>query len=56
MHAWHDREREAKGDRDPVSRTNFNEIHASRFESVIENIEPTCRKRLLTLASVYQQR
>ena len=24
-----------RGDRDPVSRTNFNEIHASRFESVI---------------------
>ena len=23
------------GDRDPVSRTNFNKIHASRFESVI---------------------
>ena len=25
----------AKGDRDPISRTNFNKIHASRFESVI---------------------
>ena len=24
-----------RGDRDPVSRTNFNKIHASRFESVI---------------------
>ena len=23
------------GDRDPVSRTNFNKIHAARFESVI---------------------
>ena len=27
--------RVAKGGRDPVSRTNFNKIHASRFESVI---------------------
>ena len=25
----------AKGDRDPVSGTNVNKIHASRFESVI---------------------
>ena len=24
-----------RGDRDPVSRTNFNKIHASRFESII---------------------
>ena len=27
-----------RGDRDPVSRTNFNKIHASRFESVIREI------------------
>ena len=26
------------GDRDPVSRTNFNKIHASRFESVIREL------------------
>ena len=27
-----------RGDRDPVSRTNFNKIHASRFELVIREI------------------
>ena len=32
-----------RGDRDPVSRTNFNKIPASRFESVI--VEETSGKR-----------
>ena len=34
-HRYHTLGERQRGDRDPVSRTNFNKIHASRFESVI---------------------